>query len=542
MINFQSMQSRFMAIGIALVVVGVVIRLVLGVPFAQAQLREQLGAQQMSIASYVARDIDHSIIARRALIGELAATLPPTLLGQSAQLAAWLRDRQRLTPLFNNGLLVLGADGGVLAGHPTPVGSGVAAFATSPWFKAALTATAPVMSKPQRGLGGEPVIIMAASVRDAGGRAQAVLAGVAVLNAPGFLDRLQESRPGAAGGFLLISPQDKLFVGSTDPAMVLTPTPAPGINPLHDRAMAGYRGNGLTVNAEGVEELASMASVPSTGWFVVARTPAAQAFESIYSMRSFMLSSSLLVIAALIGILLVVMPRVMRPLTEAARAIREMADGRRELAPLPVLREDEVGSLVRGFNHLVARLTDDEAALRASEARMQFLAHHDSLTGLCNRAMLGDRLEQALARAERDGGRFALLFCDLDCFKPINDEHGHRVGDLVLAEVAARLTAGRRQTDTVARLGGDEFVMLLSDLVDVRADAEQVARQCVAALREPYQIEGKTLALSVSIGVALHPGHSVSASQLMSQADIAMYRAKGAGKNGVAFFDEEAAA
>ncbi|MDP3843350.1 MAG: GGDEF domain-containing protein [Oxalobacteraceae bacterium] len=537
---FQSIKFRVIALGIVLAVAGVLLRLLVALPFAQELLRDMVAAQQLSIATYVARDIDHSIQARRALIGELVAALPPALLQQPEKLAPWLAERQRVNPLFNSGLLMLRPDGsGLLAQSPVVAGRDMLTYSDSDWFQAALRANLPVMSKPQRGrASGEPILIMAAPVHDAAKRVVAVLAGVVTLNTPGFLDRLQEIRLGATGGLLLISPADKLFVGASDPALVLKPTPAPGVNLLHDRAMAGFRGTGITLNPRGVEELSAIATVPSTGWFVVARLPTAEVFQPIAAMRGFVWKGTLVFLLAMIAILMFLLPRILRPLTDAARSMRAMADGTRPLAPLPLRHRDEVGDLVLGFNYLVARLHEKEAALKEGAARLEFMAHHDSLTGLYNRAMLEDRLQLALARAERDGSHFALLFCDLDDFKPINDQFGHQAGDAILRQVAARLLDGRRRTDTVARLGGDEFVVLLTDLDNARRTAASVAQQLLATIGIPFDIEGKTFVLGASIGIALYYGTGISASQLMSQADSAMYQAKRAGKHGYRVFDK----
>ncbi|AMO96697.1 diguanylate cyclase domain protein [Collimonas fungivorans] len=537
---FQSIKFRLIGLGILIIVAGIGLRLFFALPFAQGLLRDEVAAQQLSIASYIARDIDHSVQARQALIAELSSALPPALLQQPEKLAVWLGERQRVNPLFNSGLLVVRPDGGGLLGeYPTVAGRSKLVFSGVAWFQAALLADAPVMGRPQRGrANGEPILIMAAPVRDAAHQVVAVLAGVVVLNTPGFLDRLQETQLGVSGGFLLVSPADKLFVGASDPSMVLKPTPPAGVNLLHDRAMAGYRGTGITINAKGIEELSAMAAVPSTGWFVVARMPTAEVFHPINAMLGFYLKNTLLIVAGMIAIMMLLLPRTLRPLTDAAHAMREMADGKRQLAPLPVRRQDEVGSLVLGFNYLVERLRDKEMALKESEARMAFMAHHDALTGLCNRAMLEDRLQQAMARAQRDGSHFALLFCDLDDFKPINDEYGHEAGDAILRQVAARLLDGRRSTDTVARLGGDEFVILLTDLNDTRNAAIGVAQQLLAAIGIPFNIAGTIFELSTSIGIALYSGAAISTSQLMSQADIAMYQAKRAGKNEFFVFDE----
>jgi diguanylate cyclase (GGDEF)-like protein len=536
---FQSMKFRFIALSVVLIVFTVLLRLFVALPFAQGLLRDQAAAQQLSIASYVAQDIDHSIKQRQALIAELVATLPPTLLQQPEKLALWVAERQRMNPLFNSGVLVVAPDGnGLLAQYPTLAGRAKLTFADSDWFQAALRADATVLGRPQRSrANGAPILIMAAPVRDAAKRVVAVLAGVVVLNTPGFLDRLQAARLGASGGFLLISPADKLFVSASDPAMIFKPTPAPGMNLLHDRAMAGFRGTGTTINAYGIENLLAIATVPSTGWFVVARMPTAEVFRPITAMRSFILTGTLASLAVIIALLLLLLPRILRPLTAAAGSMREMADGERPLAPLPVRRRDEVGDLVRGFNYLVARLGEKEAALKASEARLEFIAHHDALTGLYNRVMLDDCLQQALAHAERDGSHFALLFCDLDDFKPINDQFGHKAGDAVLRQVAERLLDGRRGTDTVARFGGDEFVVLLTDLHDVRNAAVSMARQLLAAIGTPFEIEDQAFSLGASIGIALYDGAGLSTAQLMSQADSAMYAAKRAGKNKVRVFD-----
>jgi diguanylate cyclase len=537
----HSIKFRLIGLGVTLAIIGVIIRLSFALPFAQKLLTDLIQSQQLSIATYVARDIDNSIVARRTLIAELGATLRPELLQQPENLARWVRERQRMNTLFNR-LVVLRPDGkDVFTRYPAIKQAPGIDYAKSDWFQTILQADTdkPVLSKPHRGLiNGQPLLIMAVPVRDRDRHVVAVLAGIVILNTTGFLDRLQDMHLGATGGFLLISPADKLFVGSSDPSMILKPTPPTGVNLLHDRAMAGYRGSGITTNAYGIEELATMVSVPSIGWFVVARMPTAEAFHPIAATRSFVAISTVVFVAGLIIILLTVMPRILRPLTDMAQSMREMADGKRQLSPLPIVRHDEVGDLVLGFNYLLARLQEKESALKESEARLTFMAHHDPLTGLYNRSMLEEHIEQAVAHSERNGSHFALLFCDLDGFKTINDEYGHKAGDAVLCEVAARLLDGRRRTDTVARFGGDEFIILLADLTDARITTLSIARQLLTAVAKPFHIDGQTFSIGTSIGISLSSEPGTSPSQLISRADIAMYRAKREGKNGVCIFDE----
>lgn len=540
MLNTQSIKFRVVSLGIVLLLGSVIVRLLVALPLFEDHVRELAISQQTALADYVARDVDDRITSRLALIGRFAAALPPGLAAQPERLQNWIKNQQSINPTFNGGLLALRPDGhGLLAEYPAMLGRSRFDYSAADWLRAALRSNGPVLGKPARGrVSGDPVIVFAAPVRDASGKVVTVLAGIALLDASDFLKSIQDTRLGETGGFLLISPADKLFVASSDPAMILQPTPPPGVNLLHDRAMSGYRGSGITVNAKGIEELSVMVTVPSTGWFVVARMPTEEVFRPIGAVRNFMLKASAVFLIVILAILLIALPRILRPLTDAARAIRVMADGKAGLAPLPLVRDDEVGKLVSGFNFLVEKLRQEETAREASEAKLKFMAHHDSLTGLYNRAMLEEHLEKALTRTERDGSEIALLFCDLDGFKAINDQYGHDVGDTVLRQVAGRLTEGRRRTDIVARLGGDEFVILLTGVEDARAAAHVVAEQCLSAFSEAFGVSGQTLSLGLSIGIALHAGTAVAPSYLIAQADIAMYQAKRRGK-GKYFFMEE---
>ena len=171
--------------------------------------------------------------------------------------------------------------------------------------------------------------------------------------------------------------------------------------------------------------------------------------------------------------------------------------------------------------------TDITERIRGAE-QYRHLAHHDMLTGLPNRRLLADRLEQAVALARRSGNRVALMLMDLDDFKGINDTRGHSTGDQVLVTVAQRLRAAVRESDTVARLGGDEFVVLLQDAGRHR-DAARVATKIIEALREPLQIGTLQFRVGASIGIALFPDHADNPEHLLQQADISMYAAKHAG-------------
>ncbi|MFN6997396.1 MAG: putative bifunctional diguanylate cyclase/phosphodiesterase [Aquincola tertiaricarbonis] len=174
-------------------------------------------------------------------------------------------------------------------------------------------------------------------------------------------------------------------------------------------------------------------------------------------------------------------------------------------------------------------------SLQAANDELHQLAFRDALTGLPNRLLFDDRVAQAVQRTGRDGSTLAVLFVDLDGFKPINDSFGHAFGDLVLREMAQRLAAEARASDTVARVGGDEFVLLLQGVRNEAAVA-QAAQRIIDALSRPVTVQEREVALSCSVGIAVH-GSGGERGKLMANADAAMYAAKRAGGRGYAFFE-----
>lgn len=171
------------------------------------------------------------------------------------------------------------------------------------------------------------------------------------------------------------------------------------------------------------------------------------------------------------------------------------------------------------------------------QAELFHLAHFDPLTGLPNRTLLGDRLNQACLDAERNGHLVALLFIDVDRFKSINDSLGHSSGDAFLRTLATRLKSSARKSDTVARLGGDEFVILMDNLSDPTS-ADRVARRVLESMRTPVDVLGHSLVVTVSIGIAIYPRDDQEISRLLAKADAAMYEAKAAGRNGFRVYIE----
>ncbi|MEQ6289010.1 PAS domain S-box protein [Vogesella sp. GCM10023246] len=181
----------------------------------------------------------------------------------------------------------------------------------------------------------------------------------------------------------------------------------------------------------------------------------------------------------------------------------------------------------------------DITAKKMAEEQINYLAHHDLLTGLPNRALYADRLTLALATARRHQTRLALLYIDLDNFKPVNDSLGHAVGDKLLKLVAKRMLECVRESDTIARIGGDEFVVMLP-AIHAASDAQQVAEKIRATLAETFAVDGHPLAISSSIGGAVYPEDGDDENKLIQNADAAMYLAKKKGRNQVCFYRQGA--
>ena len=256
--------------------------------------------------------------------------------------------------------------------------------------------------------------------------------------------------------------------------------------------------------------------------------PRAAVLAELDPLRGIMLQ--IVIGMSLTGILLaaILARAITHPIEVLGAAVQNFYDNGQAPA-LPVERQDEIGALARRFAELRTQIGQQLAELEHRRSELEHLARHDALTGLPNRALFDDRMAVALASARRDDGGLALLFVDIDDFKPINDRLGHVVGDRVLEGVAARIRQSIRESDTAARIGGDEFVVLLPGIASAE-DARVVADKIRAAIDRPFMIDGGELAVSVSMGLAHYPDDGADATTLARHADTAMYRDKAEGK------------
>ena len=386
---------------------------------------------------------------------------------------------------------------------------------------------------------GRPAVQLATPVADATGRPRGVIVGSIDLN--GVFALLATDLPADfrlylanSAGDYLIHPDPARTFGFDKGRRVRVQDEFPAMQAL----IEGRTGESLIDSATGEH-----AATPLVAAFIAARAqlrteegafilglarPRATVLAELDPLRGIM--QQIVIGMSLTGMLLaaILARAITRPIEVLGAAVQNFS-GTGEAPALPVERQDEIGALARRFAELRAQIGQQMAELERRRSELEHLARHDALTGLPNRALFDDRMAVALAAARRDDGRLALLFVDLDDFKPINDRLGHVVGDRVLEAVAARIRQSIRESDTAARIGGDEFVVLLPGIAAAE-DAKVVADKIRAAIDRPFVIDGHELAVSVSMGLAHYPQDGTDATTLARHADTAMYRDKAAGK------------
>ncbi|MRR49748.1 MAG: diguanylate cyclase [Rhodocyclaceae bacterium] len=341
--------------------------------YQERKLQDLLAAQQLSNVGYVAADIEANLHIRFDALNTLVERMPQGLLADPAGLQNYLGERRAAYVLFDGGLFAVAADGSRrLAGFALASSVEMDDYRNiSPFREVIASGRAAVGMPLRRGADGPLAIILAVPVMGADGRIAAILAGVALVGSRHFLEQVVSHRPGNIGDYLVAAPDHGVFVTGSDPAFSLRPLPPPGRNVLHDKAMAGFEGSGLTISSVGVEELSSVRRVPSANWFVVSRMPAQEAFAPARQLRYLIFSTAGLLSLVLGGLTILFVRLALRPLRDAAKAMTAMTLGEAPLHELPIQREDEVGALVHSFNRLLGLLSHEREALREGEHRMR---------------------------------------------------------------------------------------------------------------------------------------------------------------------------
>ncbi len=264
----------------------------------------------------------------------------------------------------------------------------------------------------------------------------------------------------------------------------------------------------------------------------------ASLYAFIYQMLFEILVLSLIVIASILATYkyrALLRDSILNPIAQLNTLTSKIIETKNLNNKIPVYSQDEIGELAKNFNSMLDDLDKTHTELNRQKDSLAYKAHHDALTGLPNRALFNDRLEQAISKAKRHQEEIALFFIDLDHFKEINDTLGHEVGDEVLKFFATRLNASVRTEDTIARLGGDEFMVIMENLQTPEA-ISVVANKIVSIVKEPIILGEQKLHLGTSIGISVYPQNGETSEQLIKSADTAMYKAKEEGRDNYQFY------
>ncbi len=334
-------------------------------------VEQMLSDQQFSTASFVAKGINEELANRIKSLEDVASDISPALQENTAALQTLLEKRSVFQGLFNVGTFVTGIDGVALADVPLSTGRIGINYMDRDFMQSALKEGKamigqPVMGKKQL----TPLFAMAVPIRDTLGKVIGALVGGTDLSKPNFLDKIVQNNYGRTGGYLLIAPQDRLFITGTDKSLVMQPAPAFGINPLFDKYMLGFEGSGLVVDSHGVEVLSSAKQIPTSGWCVVARIPTLEAFFPIRAMQRHMLLIAFFMTLLAGGLTWLMLRRQLAPMLAAVKILSSQADTNLPARPLPITHQDEIGELIGGFNGLLKTLRQRDEALRENRQQL----------------------------------------------------------------------------------------------------------------------------------------------------------------------------
>lgn len=378
---------RSLRLRLTLVCVGILLLGIWGtVSYVSAELRYDmervLGEQQLAIVSTMAAGIDNDMRDRIRALEALAGILSPTLQQGPAALQAELMDRPAYQVLFNLGLFVVSDDGTVTADNPSVPGRKGRNFMSDPDIRRTLQMGKTTIGRPNMGaVLRAPVFSILVPIRDTSGTVIGGIGGLTGLVQSNFLELVPTAHYGSTGGFQLLAPQHRLVVTATDTNRILTELPAKGVNTKLDSLLMRGAGTDTWRDADGIEVLTSMASIPSSGWMVEVHLPTQEAFEPIHKIqqRAIVVAMVLSAIAAMLVWWL--LQRELAPVTQAASALRLRTGASAHHTPLPVVRQDEIGDLIGGFNALLAELQEREHARQDAATALAIAAELQERTG-----------------------------------------------------------------------------------------------------------------------------------------------------------------
>lgn len=334
-----------------------------------------LGEQQYSTVSVTAEAVNDNFLERRNALAARALKLDPKLWSDPVALKVQLEALPVLLQLFNGGLWATDAQGTAIAEAPRPTQRIGVNYMDRDFIEAALMAgktsvSSPIIGKKMHA----PIFVISTPIRDAQGNVIGSLNGVTNLSEPNFLDKITRGQYGKTGGYILVDPKSRRVLTATDKSRIMEQLPKPGVNSYVDRNVAGYEGYAVLINARNEEQLASVKQIPAAGWYMLLGMPVVEAFAPIRHLQERILLFSLMLTLLAAWFTWWVLKCQLQPLVIAANAIAELTNTPHIPLPLPVGSQDEIGKLMRGFNHLIETWKTREAALTNGKDKLELAA------------------------------------------------------------------------------------------------------------------------------------------------------------------------
>ncbi|UMR28628.1 diguanylate cyclase [Massilia sp. MB5] len=494
--------------------------------FAESGIRNMLGAQEVSMVASAAAYVDQDLDAKQQQLKAVTERLPLGDAPTPARLQALIEEHSSLRETFFN-ITVFDMSGKLVANLKDRRAVGTINVAARPFFRDTLRLREGVISAPFLSLlSNKPVVVVTEPINDRHGRLLYVIAGAIDLQRPSFAGQLDAMYNGTSA-HLFIMNSEGVVIYHPDRSRILSRVDAGsrswGPELSHALKASGGWSEGPSINGPA---LIASEKLHKTEWIIGAAYPVQEAFAPLLASRHKAMAASgvVAILAALLGWWLTW--RMLRPLGQLRSHVAQITAGNANIEVFNVRTRDEFGQLSRAFYRLSMQR-------RAAEDDLLRMATTDALTGMHNRRMFDEILPQAVARAGRNRSNLALALLDVDYFKSINDTMGHAAGDAVLVEFARRLRSSVRLTDTVARLAGDEFVIIFEQ-VDDTGTVSQLGGKILEAMQAPFQVEGKALVVTASMGIAVKTRAAAAPLEILRAADQALYGVKAAGRNGFA--------
>jgi PAS domain S-box-containing protein len=369
--QLHSLKTRVTLFTLGVFVISIWLLTVYASQTLRQDMQRMVGQQQFSTVSMVAAELNDEVLNRLDALEVIAASIAPAVAGGAAQVQKTLESRPVFQRLFNSGSVVVGMDGTAIASFPVSAGRVGVNYLDRDYIVAVLKEGKSSVSKPVLGkVLNMPVIVMVVPIRDPQGKVIGALGGVTDLGKPNFLDRISRMTSSKTSNFTVVSSQHRISVTSSDKKRVLMVLPPPGVNPYLDRNMAGYEGHDIVVNTLGEEELASIKRIPAAQWYLYAGLSTEEAFAPVRAMQHRMLLAAILLTLLAGSLTWWILSRQLAPMFDTANKLAHMAESNEPAQPLPISRQDEVGTLIGGFNHLLQKLEQNRAALEEGEENL----------------------------------------------------------------------------------------------------------------------------------------------------------------------------